>query len=108
MTPGQILLIIYVVIGITMACYIAASHLYATWQYIKQLYTARFVTPTKIKTYFGLKYWIFWDADFWGEIVLVSTLIAAAFTIGSVLAWPVGIIFVLNHSIQKARERLEG
>lgn len=101
------LLGIYVICGFLVAGYIVLSHLYATWKYIKQLYTAKYVRPCDIKTYFGFDYWGFCNGDFWVEVVIMSSLLTVCWTLGALIAWPLGIIFFLNSSIQKARDRIE-
>lgn len=97
---------VYLTIGILIALYVVLSHFNSTWKYIKQLYTAKYVRPSDIKTFFGFKYWSFNNNDFWVEVIVMSTVFAAAWTIGSVLFWPLSIIFFLNGSIEKARKRI--
>ncbi len=98
---------IYMICGILMAGYIVLSHFYATWKYIKQLYTAKYVRPCDIKTYFGFDFWPLSNSDFWVEVVIMSSLITLMWTLGALIAWPLSIIFCLNSSIQKARKRIE-
>lgn len=97
----------YVIIGFLVLVYVVLAHLYATWKYIKQLYTAKYVEPKKIKTYFGFKYWSWSNNDSWIEIVGVSTLVMFLWALVSFIAWPLTVIFFLNNSIEKARERIE-
>lgn len=100
-------IIIYFSIGFLATSYVVLSHLYATWKYIKQLYTAKYVRPNDIKTFFGFKYWSFSNSDFWIEVVCMSTLFMFTWAMGAFVFWPGCIVFFLNNSIQKARKRIE-
>lgn len=97
----------YVIIGFLVLVYVVLAHFYATWKYIKQLYTAKRVEPTEIKSYFGFKYWNWYNSDSWIEVVGVSTLVMLLWAMASFIAWPFTIIFFLNSSIEKARKRIE-
>lgn len=107
MSASTIALLVYLIVGILFAIYIFICHISSTWKYIKQLYTARYLTPTRLKTYFGFQYWWDYDSDSWIEVFIVTTLRTFGLALGSIIVWPVGILFILNNSIVKARERLE-
>ena len=107
MTASKIAIMIYLIIGVLFVMYVLFCHISSTWKYIKQLYTARYLTPTNITTYFGFQYWWDYDSDHWIEIVIGTSFRTLLMMIGSLLIWPVCGIFSLNRSIQKARERLE-
>jgi len=99
--------ITYFAIGILFAVYIIGAHFRACFEYIRQLYTAKYVRPGDIKTYFGTQYWQWSNSDGWGEVILMTTLPAIMFALISLVCWPFGSFFVLHNSIQKARERIE-
>jgi hypothetical protein len=100
-------IIFYLGIGLLGALYIFGSHLRASFEYIRQLYTAKKVRPTKIKTYFGTQYWMWFDEDDWTEVIFMTTLPTLLWTLVALVAWPAGSIMVLNTSIQNARKRIE-
>lgn len=100
-------LLLHLLMGLLIAGYIILKHMGATWKYFKELYTAKKVKPTKIKTYFGFQYWCWFDNDSWVEIVFISTLVTLAFAFIAIFIWPVTFIFFLNRSIEKARARIE-
>lgn len=97
----------YGVIGVLFSLYILGAHCRASFEYIRQLYTAKQVRPSDIETYFGLQYWGWSNNDGWGEVILMSTFPALFFAMLGLFLWPIGIFFFLNRSIQRARERIE-
>lgn len=107
MSAGFIAFLLYVVVGLSFALYIGIYHFVSLWQYIKQLYTARYLTPTEIKTYFGFNFWWDRDCDSWIEISIMSLLRTLLLMFISIFIWPICIFFVLNMSIERARKRLE-
>ncbi|UYE98481.1 hypothetical protein XbC2_52 [Xanthomonas phage XbC2] len=99
--------ITYFTIGILFALYIIGAHFRACFEYIRQLYTAKYVRPNDIETYFGVQYWGWSNNDSWGEVLIMSTMPALLFAMIGFIAWPIGSFFFLNRSIQRARERIE-
>lgn len=101
--------IAYFSIGTLFSLYVFVSHLRACFEYIRQLYTSKYVRPSKIQTYFGVQYWQ-WpnsDSDSWIEVIVMTTLPALAYTLVGFFLWPFGIFLLLGSSIKKARERIE-
>lgn len=99
----------YVVIGVLFALYILGAHLLACFEYIRQLYTAKHVRPSDIKTYFGTQFyqWPSCNDDPFFEVIIMTTLPALGFMLASLIAWPLGSVMLLNKSIQNARKRIE-
>lgn len=100
-------IITYIGIGILSALFVFGSHLRACFEYFRQLYTSKEVRPSQIKTYFGTQFWEYSDNDNWTEIIVMTTLPAILFSFIAFVGWPLGSIFIINNSINKARERIE-
>jgi hypothetical protein len=104
---STILIIGYFSFGLLGFMYIVLMHLKSCFTYFRQLYTAKYVTPTKIKTYLGLDFYEWSDYDDWYEILFFSSIRTFAYSLGTLVFWPFVSLFFLNTSIVKARARIE-
>ncbi|AQW88584.1 hypothetical protein pEaSNUABM50_00057 [Erwinia phage pEa_SNUABM_50] len=104
MSTGQIVTLAYMLVGIVVSLYIVLSYIRGVFEYIKQLYTARYVKPREIKIQFGNSLHST-NYEHWTIVIGISFLLTIMHIFCALFIWPVFSVWLISYTIRVAREK---